>query len=170
MLHLGLRTSAPVFTVVIKTLWPVGIPMTTAAFPILSTPRDHNHRQQQYTGSRHPEMEIVSLGGGNRVQSDEQAKDRTAFDSIIGSSPALKLVLADVARVAPTDSAVLVLGETGTGKELIARAIHNLRDLVGRWPVGRYPPSTRSPPQRWQRTLRSSVAGRDISNWAKAPI
>ena len=145
MLHLGLRTSAPVFTVVIKTLWPVGIPMTTAAFPILSTPRDHNHRQQQYTGSRHPEMEIVSLGGGNRVQSDEQAKDRTAFDSIIGSSPALKLVLADVARVAPTDSAVLVLGETGTGKELIARAIHNLRDLVGRWPVGRYPPSTRSP-------------------------
>jgi formate hydrogenlyase transcriptional activator len=43
---------------------------------------------------------------------------------IIGNSPALKLVLAEVQRVAPTDSTVLVLGETGTGKERIAGAIH----------------------------------------------
>jgi transcriptional regulator with GAF, ATPase, and Fis domain len=46
------------------------------------------------------------------------------FEEIVGSSPALQVVLSRVARVAPTDSTVLVTGETGTGKELIARAIH----------------------------------------------
>ena len=43
---------------------------------------------------------------------------------LIGSSPKFRAVLADVARIAPVDSAVLILGETGTGKEVIARAIH----------------------------------------------
>src|SRR5438132_1001357 len=46
------------------------------------------------------------------------------FEEIIGSSPALRRVLAQVAKVATTDSTVLILGETGTGKELVARAIH----------------------------------------------
>jgi formate hydrogenlyase transcriptional activator len=48
------------------------------------------------------------------------------FEEIIGESPALKKVLEQLQTVAPTDSTILVLGETGTGKELIARAIHNL--------------------------------------------
>ncbi len=46
------------------------------------------------------------------------------FEEIVGSSPALKRVLAQVAKVAQTDSTVLILGETGTGKELLARAVH----------------------------------------------
>lgn len=46
------------------------------------------------------------------------------FEEIVGSSPALQVVLSRVAKVAPTDSTVLITGETGTGKELIARAIH----------------------------------------------
>jgi transcriptional regulator with PAS, ATPase and Fis domain len=46
------------------------------------------------------------------------------FEEIVGSSPALQAVLTQVAKVAPTDSTVLITGETGTGKELIARAIH----------------------------------------------
>jgi transcriptional regulator with GAF, ATPase, and Fis domain len=46
------------------------------------------------------------------------------FDEIVGSSPALKTVLSSIVKVAPTDSTVLITGETGTGKELIARAIH----------------------------------------------
>src|SRR5213594_342637 len=46
------------------------------------------------------------------------------FEEIVGSSASLREVLAQVAKVAPTDSTVLILGETGTGKELIARAIH----------------------------------------------
>jgi formate hydrogenlyase transcriptional activator len=46
------------------------------------------------------------------------------FEEIVGSSPALQRVLAQAAKVAKTDSTVLILGETGTGKELVARAIH----------------------------------------------
>ena len=51
---------------------------------------------------------------------------RAEFGAIVGDSPALKTALDLVSVVAPTDSTVLILGETGTGKELIARAIHNL--------------------------------------------
>jgi len=56
--------------------------------------------------------------------SEIQAQDN--FEDIVGKSEALKKVLEQVAIVAPTDSTVLLIGETGTGKELIARAIHNL--------------------------------------------
>jgi formate hydrogenlyase transcriptional activator len=51
---------------------------------------------------------------------------RAEFGDIVGDSPALKTALELVSVVAPTDSSVLIMGETGTGKELIARAIHNL--------------------------------------------
>ena len=54
------------------------------------------------------------------------------FEQIIGQSSALESVLEQVEQVAPTDSSVLVQGETGTGKELIARAIHNLSSRCGR--------------------------------------
>ena len=54
----------------------------------------------------------------------EEIHQSSMFEDIVGDSPALKAVLARVAKVAPTDSTVLITGETGTGKELIARAIH----------------------------------------------
>jgi formate hydrogenlyase transcriptional activator len=54
------------------------------------------------------------------------------FEQIIGNSPVLESVLEQVERVAPTDSTVLIQGETGTGKELIARAVHNLSARCGR--------------------------------------
>ncbi|QNI34236.1 sigma 54-interacting transcriptional regulator [Alloacidobacterium dinghuense] len=55
----------------------------------------------------------------------EEVDQASMFEEIVGSSAALRGVLSQVAKVAPTDSTVLILGETGTGKELIARAIHN---------------------------------------------
>jgi len=54
------------------------------------------------------------------------------FEEIVGSSPALQAVLSQVAKVAPTDSTVLITGETGTGKELIARAIHKRSERSSR--------------------------------------
>ena len=72
------------------------------------------------------------MGSVERLRSGEQDERDRQFDHIVGSSPALESVLAEVERVAPTDSTVLVLGETGTGKELIARAIHNLSPRCGR--------------------------------------
>ena len=61
-----------------------------------------------------------------RVYLNEEIRSGQNFEEIVGSSAALKNVLKQVAIVAPTDSTVLILGETGTGKELIARAIHNM--------------------------------------------
>jgi formate hydrogenlyase transcriptional activator len=55
---------------------------------------------------------------------DQDAKPRR-FEQIIGKSPGLESVLEQVQQVAPTDSTALILGETGTGKELIARAVHD---------------------------------------------
>ena len=66
------------------------------------------------------------LGGLEADQFEAQISPEYIFEDIVGKSPALQKVLEHVAIVAPTDSTVLLCGETGTGKELIARAIHNL--------------------------------------------
>jgi formate hydrogenlyase transcriptional activator len=57
---------------------------------------------------------------------EDEIRVECNFEEIIGESPALKHILKQIERVAPTDSTILIRGETGTGKELIARAIHNL--------------------------------------------
>src|SRR5208282_1183632 len=61
-----------------------------------------------------------------RLYQDLEISSEHCFEGIVGKSAALRRVLEQVAIVAPTDSTVLLHGETGTGKELIARAIHNL--------------------------------------------
>ncbi len=66
------------------------------------------------------------FGGGK-----QEGKERR-FEQIIGEGPALEAVLEQVGRVAPTDSTVLIQGETGTGKELIAHAIHNISSRCGK--------------------------------------
>ncbi len=62
----------------------------------------------------------------------EEIDKASMFEEIVGESPALRAVLARVAKVAPMDSTVLVTGETGTGKELIARAIHKRSQRAAR--------------------------------------
>ncbi len=62
----------------------------------------------------------------------EEIDQQSMFEEIVGSSPALNAVLARVERVAATDSTVLITGETGTGKELVARAIHKRSAHAGR--------------------------------------
>jgi formate hydrogenlyase transcriptional activator len=72
--------------------------------------------------------EIVELKGrleNENVYLQEEIRTEHNFEEIIGNSPALLAVLRKVEQVAPTDSTVLINGETGTGKELIARAIHD---------------------------------------------
>ena len=72
--------------------------------------------------------EIVELKARlekENVYLQEEIRTEHNFEEIIGNSPALLAVLRKVEQVAPTDSTVLINGETGTGKELIARAIHD---------------------------------------------
>jgi len=66
-------------------------------------------------------QENISLREGK-----EERRSETEFANIVGDSPALKRVLTQVQIASPSDATVLILGETGTGKELIARAIHSL--------------------------------------------
>ena len=71
------------------------------------------------------------MGASQQFGSGKQDWKERRFEQIIGNSPALEAVLEQVERVAPTDSTVLIQGETGTGKELIAHAIHNISPRCG---------------------------------------
>jgi formate hydrogenlyase transcriptional activator len=73
----------------------------------------------------HEISELKDKLAQEKVYLEEEIRSEMNFENIIGSSPALKHVLELVETVAPSDSTVLLLGETGTGKELIARAIHD---------------------------------------------
>jgi len=72
------------------------------------------------------------VGAFANIGSSDQVSSQRRFEQLIGNSSALEAVLEQVERVAPMDSTVLIQGETGTGKELIARAIHNISSRCGR--------------------------------------
>jgi len=104
-----------------------------------SKPAAFRHFNLQYMQRSSPELANVAgilpdlQGSADRKRKrddepmyvEEQVRPEDKFDDIIGRSASLRAVLDQVRIVAPTNSTVLVLGETGTGKELIARAIHN---------------------------------------------
>src|ERR1700691_3510936 len=73
----------------------------------------------------HEISELKDKLAQEKLYLEEEIRSEMNFENIIGKSPALKHVLELVETVAPSDSTVLLLGETGTGKELIARAIHD---------------------------------------------
>ncbi len=77
------------------------------------------------------EGEHARLQEQNRYLREEIRTDHN-FDEIVGTSPGMLRALDEVRRVAPTDATVLILGETGTGKELIARAIHSASLRAGK--------------------------------------
>ncbi|HEY4816046.1 MAG TPA: sigma 54-interacting transcriptional regulator [Candidatus Acidoferrum sp.] len=72
------------------------------------------------------------MGALERFGLGDQDRNPRRFEQVIGTSAALEEVLDQVERVAPTCSTVLIEGETGTGKELIARAVHNISARCGR--------------------------------------
>jgi len=101
----------------------------------------------QYNPLRNERGEVIRwYATGTDIHDRKQAEERTRhenvalreqldqvfmFEEIVGSAPALKTVLSSIVKVAPTDSTVLITGETGTGKELIARAIHKRSQRAG---------------------------------------
>ena len=101
----------------------------------------------QYNPLRDEQGKVIRwYATGTDIDDRKQAEERTRqenfalreqidqvfmFEEIVGSSPALKAVLSGIVKVAPTDSTVLITGETGTGKELIARAIYKTSERAG---------------------------------------
>src|SRR4030095_15949362 len=94
----------------------------------LGISRDITERKQTEDSLREALLEINALKDQlfqENVALREEIISTSMFEDIVGTSPVLQDVLALVGKVAPTDSTVLITGETGTGKEMIARAIHN---------------------------------------------
>src|SRR5262249_32984428 len=87
------------------------------------TERNQAEKELQHAHSELHELKN-QLEAENIYLQAELAEDQT-FGEIVGQSDAIKYVLFKVSQVAPTDSTVLIMGETGTGKELVARAIHS---------------------------------------------
>src|SRR6267154_3099193 len=92
----------------------------------LSAPPGEEMVRKQYLSEAHEGFQ------GEAIWLEEDASSEDTFEGIIGRSVAINSLCKQIKVVAPTDSTVLVLGETGTGKELIARAIHNLSARRGR--------------------------------------
>jgi transcriptional regulator with GAF, ATPase, and Fis domain/predicted ATPase len=132
VLYLENTLSADVFTVA-----RAGVVQVLAGQAAISLENARLYRSMREEVRRRSEAETALTGAladletlKNRLQAEnvylqEEIRTQHNFDEIVGNSPQLLEALGKVEKVAPTDSTVLVLGETGTGKELVARAIHS---------------------------------------------
>jgi DNA-binding NtrC family response regulator len=93
--------------------------MKAGAFDFLPKPFSMDHLMTVVTKA----LEVRALRDENRQLKEELGR-RYSFENIIGRSPAMQEIFATIERVAPTRATVLIAGESGTGKDLIARAIH----------------------------------------------
>ena len=116
----------------IRHLHVLGHPVMNAAGELVEfvgTHMDITEQHQARVALEHAFEEIKALKDQlyqENVALRQEIDETSMFEEIVGKSDALRSVLRQVETVAPTDSTVLIYGETGTGKELIARAIHNL--------------------------------------------
>jgi DNA-binding NtrC family response regulator len=94
--------------------------MNEGAYSFIEKPLDLEHFRAQVNRA----AEKASLQKQNQVLQDQIA-DAAGFEGIVGNSGAMRKVMQTARQVAPTDIPVLILGENGTGKELVARALHN---------------------------------------------
>ena len=99
---------------------------------ILASAFDRKRRDAQLLAHLDEIRELRDRLAEENVSLREEVKATHDFEEIVGQSPALNQVLARLAHVAPTDVAVLLLGETGTGKELLARALHQRSSRSGK--------------------------------------
>ena len=90
------------------------------------------HTQAELRSDKDHLRELTEKLAQEKLYLEDEIRSDADFKEIIGTSPQLRQVLKLIETVAPTDSTVLIYGETGTGKELIARAIHNLSARKGR--------------------------------------
>lgn len=111
-------------------------------YTVINFARTHHHKEVLKTRIENPPaIRPVDEGDRNTTnpedlvlsidRPDQEADTLHSFQGMVGRSFALKRTLQQVATVAPTDATVLIQGETGTGKELIARAVHNLSPRRG---------------------------------------
>ncbi len=105
------------------------IPVRGDETSVISSPSlQYLEDERRSFGRKGGQTETAQIKDGLSLEClfDEEVGGEPDFDGIIGHSNALRMVLSEIRMVAPTDSTVLIYGETGTGKELIARAIHEL--------------------------------------------
>jgi PAS domain S-box-containing protein len=113
----------------VKHLHVVGRPNEgeSGGFEFVGAITDITERKRSESDLRNAVEEIKTLRDQlykENIALREEIDKASMFEEIVGDSPALRTLLARVAKIAPTDSTALITGETGTGKELIARAIH----------------------------------------------
>jgi PAS domain S-box-containing protein len=114
----------------VKYTHTVGHPVLNASGDVeqfVCTLMDVTERKQAEEALRKAFEEIKGLRDQlfkENIALKEEVDRVSMFEEIVGASPALRAVISRVSKVAPTDSTVLITGETGTGKELIARAVH----------------------------------------------